>query len=79
MPRSEERNGFVREGVPRSPAWVMGEFPDEVPLGLLVQDRKPDSKPQVAASPGREEGQEKVEEGGRAVQRDDVTGFGQQV
>ncbi len=38
-----ERNGFVREGVLRSSAWVMGEFLDEVLLGLLVQDWKADS------------------------------------
>ncbi|MGW2719959.1 GNAT family N-acetyltransferase [Streptomyces sp. NPDC001492] len=38
MLRSAERNGFVREGVLRSSAWVMGEFLDEVLLGLLVQD-----------------------------------------
>ncbi|MFV0131503.1 GNAT family N-acetyltransferase [Streptomyces sp. HMX112] len=44
MLRSAERNGFVREGVLRSSAWVMGEFLDEVVLGLLVQDWKPDSK-----------------------------------
>jgi RimJ/RimL family protein N-acetyltransferase len=42
MLRSAERNGFVREGVLRSSAWVMGEFLDEVLLGLLVQDWKPD-------------------------------------
>ncbi len=36
--------GFVREGVLRSSAWVMGEFLDEVLLGLLAQDWKPDSK-----------------------------------
>lgn len=42
--RSAERNGFVREGVPRSSAWVMGEFLDEVLLGLLAQEWKPDSK-----------------------------------
>ncbi|MEF9904928.1 GNAT family N-acetyltransferase [Streptomyces sp. P9-A2] len=42
MLRSAERNGFVREGVLRSSAWVMGEFMDEVLLGLLVQDWKPD-------------------------------------
>jgi RimJ/RimL family protein N-acetyltransferase len=41
MLRSAERNGFVREGVLRSAAWVMGEFMDEVLLGLLVQDWKP--------------------------------------
>ncbi|MFF7358537.1 GNAT family N-acetyltransferase [Streptomyces filipinensis] len=44
MLRSAERNGFVREGVLRSSAWVMGEFLDEVLLGLLVQDWKKDSK-----------------------------------
>jgi RimJ/RimL family protein N-acetyltransferase len=44
MLRSAERNGFVREGVLRSAAWVMGEFLDEVLLGLLVQDWKPDSR-----------------------------------
>ncbi|WP_432070018.1 GNAT family N-acetyltransferase [Streptomyces sp. AA1529] len=38
MLRSAERNGFVREGVLRSSAWVLGEFLDEVVLGLLVQD-----------------------------------------
>ncbi|MBD0839489.1 GNAT family N-acetyltransferase [Streptomyces sp. TRM68416] len=42
MLRSAERNGFVREGVLRSSAWVMGEFLDEVLLGLLVQDWKAD-------------------------------------
>lgn len=41
MLRSAERNGFVREGVLRSSAWVMGEFLDEVLLGLLVEDWKP--------------------------------------
>lgn len=40
MLRSAERNGFVREGVLRSSAWVMGEFLDEVLLGLLAQDWK---------------------------------------
>ncbi|MFD5097517.1 GNAT family N-acetyltransferase [Streptomyces albidochromogenes] len=44
MLRSAERNGFVREGVLRSSAWVMGEFLDEVLLGLLVRDWKPDAK-----------------------------------
>lgn len=43
MLRSAERNGFVREGVLRSSAWVLGEFLDEVLLGLLVQEWKPDS------------------------------------
>ncbi|MFE7410685.1 GNAT family N-acetyltransferase [Streptomyces laurentii] len=40
MLRSAESNGFVREGVLRSSAWVMGEFLDEVLLGLLVEDWK---------------------------------------
>ncbi|MFJ4781889.1 GNAT family N-acetyltransferase [Streptomyces sp. NPDC088794] len=44
MLRAAERNGFVREGVLRSAGWVMGEFLDEVLLGLLVQEWKPDSK-----------------------------------
>ncbi|WP_328875570.1 GNAT family N-acetyltransferase [Streptomyces sp. NBC_00287] len=44
MLRSAERNGFVREGVLRSSAWVMGEFLDEVLLGLLAQDWKQDSQ-----------------------------------
>ncbi|MFC1411496.1 GNAT family N-acetyltransferase [Streptacidiphilus sp. N1-12] len=44
MLRSAEHNGFVREGVLRSSAWVMGEFLDEVLLGLLVQDWKPGAK-----------------------------------
>lgn len=44
MLRSAERNGFVREGVLRSSAWVMGEFLDEVLLGLLARDWKPDSQ-----------------------------------
>ncbi|GAA2819907.1 GNAT family N-acetyltransferase [Streptomyces showdoensis] len=35
-----ERNGFVREGVLRSSAWVMGEFLDEVLLGLLDHEWK---------------------------------------
>lgn len=42
MLRSAEHNGFVREGVLRSSAWVMGEFLDEVLLGLLARDWKPD-------------------------------------
>ncbi|MFI8003423.1 GNAT family N-acetyltransferase [Streptomyces sp. NPDC086010] len=41
MLRAAERNGFVREGVLRSSAWVMGEFLDEVLLGLLVQEWAP--------------------------------------
>lgn len=40
---SAERNGFVREGVLRSSAWVLGAFLDEVLLGLLVKDWKPDA------------------------------------
>ncbi|MFF5787169.1 GNAT family N-acetyltransferase [Streptomyces sp. NPDC012693] len=40
MLRSAERNGFVREGVLRSSAWVMGEFLDEVLLGLLADEWK---------------------------------------
>lgn len=43
MLRSAERNGFVREGVLRSSAWVLGEFLDEVLLGLLARDWKPDA------------------------------------
>jgi RimJ/RimL family protein N-acetyltransferase len=39
-----ERNGFVREGVLRSASWVMGEFVDEVLLGLLVQEWKANSQ-----------------------------------
>ncbi|MFF4647673.1 GNAT family N-acetyltransferase [Streptomyces sp. NPDC001389] len=41
MLRSAERNGFVREGVLRSSAWVLGEVLDEVLLGLLAQDWEP--------------------------------------
>ncbi|MDH6214314.1 GNAT family N-acetyltransferase [Streptomyces pseudovenezuelae] len=44
MLRAAEHHGFVREGVLRSAAWVMGEFLDEVLLGLLIQEWKPDSK-----------------------------------
>lgn len=44
MVRSAERNGFVREGVLRSSAWVMGEFVDEVMLGLLAEEWKPDGR-----------------------------------
>ncbi|MFG3037838.1 GNAT family N-acetyltransferase [Streptomyces sp. NPDC048330] len=40
MLRSAERNGFVREGVLRSSAWVLGEFLDEVLLGLLADEWK---------------------------------------
>ncbi|MBO3732231.1 GNAT family N-acetyltransferase [Glycomyces niveus] len=38
MLRAAERNGFVREGVRRGSHWVMGEFLDEVILGLLVDE-----------------------------------------
>ncbi len=44
MLRAAERNGFVREGVMRSAAWVLGEFMDEVLLGLLAHEWKPASK-----------------------------------
>ncbi|WP_338702097.1 GNAT family protein [Streptomyces sp. Q6] len=44
MLRAAERCGFVREGVLRSSAWVLGEFLDEVLLGLLAQDWKPGVK-----------------------------------
>ncbi|WP_411079186.1 GNAT family N-acetyltransferase [Streptomyces sp. cmx-18-6] len=44
MLRSAERNGFVREGVLRSSAWVMGEFLDDVVLGLLAPEWKPDAQ-----------------------------------
>ncbi|MFD8116490.1 GNAT family N-acetyltransferase [Streptomyces microflavus] len=42
MLRSAERNGFVREGGLCSSAWLLGEFLDEVLLGLLGQDWKQD-------------------------------------
>ncbi|MFD0359760.1 GNAT family N-acetyltransferase [Streptomyces sp. NPDC127110] len=41
MLRAAESNGFVREGVLRSSAWVLGEFLDEVILGLLAKDWHP--------------------------------------
>ncbi|MFJ4013737.1 GNAT family N-acetyltransferase [Streptomyces sp. NPDC090026] len=44
MLRAAERNGFVREGVLRSSAWVLGEFLDEVLLGLLAQEWEPDAR-----------------------------------
>ncbi|MFF5145239.1 GNAT family N-acetyltransferase [Streptomyces sp. NPDC013157] len=44
MLRAAERNGFVREGVLRSSAWVMGEFVDEVLLGLLAEEWQQASK-----------------------------------
>ncbi|AZM48697.1 GNAT family N-acetyltransferase [Streptomyces sp. WAC 06738] len=43
MLRAAERNGFVREGVLRSSAWVLGTFLDEVVLGLLAPDWRPDA------------------------------------
>lgn len=43
MLRSAQHNGFVREGVLRSSAWVMGEFMDEVLLGLLAEHWRRDS------------------------------------
>lgn len=39
--RAAERNGFVREGVLRSTSWVMGEFLDDVLLGLLAENWTP--------------------------------------
>lgn len=53
MLRSAERNGFVREGVLRSSAWVMGEFADEVLLGLLARDWKPAPTPVPPAATAR--------------------------
>ncbi|WP_328299980.1 GNAT family N-acetyltransferase [Streptomyces sp. NBC_00435] len=44
MLHAAERNGFVREGVLRSSAWVTGEFLDDVLLGLLAEDWKPNAK-----------------------------------
>lgn len=41
MLRAAEHNGFVREGHLRSSAWVLGEFLDEVILGLLAEEWKP--------------------------------------
>ncbi|MER7705315.1 GNAT family protein [Kitasatospora sp. NPDC097605] len=40
MLRAAEHNGFVREGVLRSSAWVLGEFMDQVLLGLLAEEWK---------------------------------------
>ena len=53
MLRSAERNGFVREGVLRSSAWVMGEFMDEVLLGLLAGEwhGQPGRRPGTSALP----------------------------
>jgi RimJ/RimL family protein N-acetyltransferase len=50
MLRAAEHNGFAREGVLRSSAWVMGEFLDEVLLGLLAQEWKQNAKSQPAGS-----------------------------
>ncbi|WP_380278057.1 GNAT family N-acetyltransferase [Kitasatospora purpeofusca] len=44
MLRAAERNGFVREGVLRSSAWVLGEFLDQVLLGLLAEEWKAERK-----------------------------------
>ncbi|MFJ5921318.1 GNAT family N-acetyltransferase [Kitasatospora sp. NPDC092948] len=38
MIRAAERNGFVVEGRLRSSAWVLGEFLDQVLLGLLADE-----------------------------------------
>ncbi|MGO4534385.1 GNAT family N-acetyltransferase [Leifsonia sp. 2MCAF36] len=38
MLRAAERNGFVREGVLRASAWVLGSFADEVVLGALAAE-----------------------------------------
>ncbi|MFE2107719.1 GNAT family N-acetyltransferase [Kitasatospora sp. NPDC059463] len=40
MLRAAEHNGFVREGVLRSSAWVLGAFVDQVVLGLLAEEWK---------------------------------------
>ncbi|MFI6640042.1 GNAT family N-acetyltransferase [Streptomyces sp. NPDC050504] len=58
MLRSAERNGFVREGVLRASAWVLGEFLDEVLLGLLAHEWKPEreSEREPGRAPGRERG-----------------------
>ncbi|MFI0938141.1 GNAT family N-acetyltransferase [Streptomyces sp. NPDC021020] len=45
MLRAAETNGFVREGVLRSAAWVMGGFVDEVVLGLLAHEWQPPAQP----------------------------------
>jgi len=51
MLRAAERNGFAREGVLRSSAWVLGEFLDEVLLGLLAADWRPATAERTAAAP----------------------------
>jgi RimJ/RimL family protein N-acetyltransferase len=38
MLKAAERVGFTREGLVRDAAWVMGEFADEVVLGLLADE-----------------------------------------
>ncbi|HVV20922.1 MAG TPA: GNAT family protein [Pseudonocardiaceae bacterium] len=38
MLTAARRNGFTREAVHRKAAWVMGEFVDEVVLGLLARE-----------------------------------------
>lgn len=45
MLRAAASNGFVREGVLRSAAWVLGEFVDEVVLGLLATEWRARPKP----------------------------------
>ncbi|WP_316529026.1 GNAT family N-acetyltransferase [Kitasatospora brasiliensis] len=44
MLRAAERNGFVREGELRSSAWVLGRFMNQVLLGLLAEEWKPNAK-----------------------------------
>ncbi|GAA3920638.1 hypothetical protein GCM10022244_32230 [Streptomyces gulbargensis] len=44
MLRAAGNNGFVREGVLRSSAWVLGAFADEVLLGLLAEEWKPTAR-----------------------------------
>jgi RimJ/RimL family protein N-acetyltransferase len=38
MIRAAERNGFTREGAIRGSAWVMGDFADDLVLGLLARE-----------------------------------------
>ncbi|MEW1642520.1 MULTISPECIES: GNAT family protein [unclassified Streptomyces] len=66
MLRSAERNGFVREGVLRSAAWVLGEFVDEVLLGLLAEDWQPD-RPPVRESTAGSDGWKNRGSGGDSV------------
>ncbi|OPC78920.1 GNAT family N-acetyltransferase [Embleya scabrispora] len=51
MLRSAEHNGFVREGVLRSSAWVLGEFLDQTLLGLLARDWNPNPQPESDHQP----------------------------